>query len=564
MDNEQTAQPETTASSAETKKTNPVVKFFRHYLFDDEDDHGADGVNFTRILLIILSGWLVFWTVLPCIALANDFVDVLENIVWGRHFQFGFDKNPYAGPFFGVGVWYLSGKAFFSSFLASQVCVFTGIFCVFQVAKRILPLRTAFLAAATLLLINFYGIKATELCDDVMELAVWPLTMLFVYLGVKGDPKKTWLYWLCAGFFAGLAMMVKYFAPAMYVCVAIPLLFTKEGRAVFRKPQFYLAAIPFVLVVLPNVLWLLSNDFKPMQYAAGRAALSDGGSAAASIPLSDHFTRPLKAIDRAAGVFGVAVIFFALFFPWRRKREDRAQYSAFDRVFVWSCCWGSFGSALLFSLVTGGKINYSWVVPCFPFLGVWLFMVWSPRITRIKARAYLGAVLLMGFVFGVIFVLRSLEHQGYKKRGCDYENYPGHAVAAAAANLWHEVSDQPMPYVIADRKGACNVAVYSPEAPEAFFDADVTQSQWIDPDDVRKRGGVVIGDEKQKPDSAQRVADFIKTIPKERLGETRQMQFPRAVPAWYRKMRGTPPVFNVSMRLILPEDDVKTPETQAD
>ncbi len=540
MNNEQTAQPE-------KKKTNPVVNFFRHYLFDDENDHGADGVNFTRILLIILSAWLVFWTVLPCIALANDFIDVLENIVWGRHFQFGFDKNPYAGPFFGAGVWYLSGKAFFSSFLASQVCVFTGIFCVFQVAKRILPLRTAFLAAATLILINFYGIKATELCDDVMELAVWPLTMLFVYLGVKGDPKKSWLYWLCAGFFAGLAMMVKYFAPAMYVCVAIPLLFTKEGRSVFRKPQFYLAAIPFILVVLPNVLWLFSYDFKPFQYAAGRAALSGGET----IPLSDHFTRPLKALDRAAGVFGVAVIFFALFFPWRRKREERPQICTFDRVFVWSCCWGSFASALLFSLVTGGKINYSWVVPCFPFMGVWLFMVWSPRITRIKARAYLAAVLLMGFIFGVIFVIRSLETQGYRKRGCDYENYPGHAVTAAATALWHEVSDQPMPYVVSDRKGACNVAVYSPEAPEAFFDADVTQSQWIDPDDIMKRGGILIWDEKT---DEQSLFDYMNSIPADKLGELHEMQIPRAVPAWYQKLRGTPRLFRVSMRLILPED----------
>ena len=62
---------------------------------------------------------------------------------------------------------------------------------------------------------------------------------------------------------------------------------------------------------------------------------------------------------------------------------------------MWSCCWGSLASALLFSLVTGGKINYSWVVPCFPFMGVWLFMAWSPRITRKKANAYLTAVLLM-------------------------------------------------------------------------------------------------------------------------------------------------------------------------
>ena len=77
MNTEQTAQPE-------TKKTTPVVSFFRHYLFDDENNHACNGVNFSRILLIILSAWMVFWTVLPCIALANDFIDVLENIVWGR------------------------------------------------------------------------------------------------------------------------------------------------------------------------------------------------------------------------------------------------------------------------------------------------------------------------------------------------------------------------------------------------------------------------------------------------------------------------------------------------
>ena len=110
MNDTQTAEPE-------KNRPNPFVNFFRHYLFDDEKDSGQDGVNYTRILLIILLSWMVFWTVLPCISLANDFVDVLENIVWGRHFQFGFDKNPYAGAFFGVGVWRLSGKAFLISFL---------------------------------------------------------------------------------------------------------------------------------------------------------------------------------------------------------------------------------------------------------------------------------------------------------------------------------------------------------------------------------------------------------------------------------------------------------------
>jgi len=550
------------SASDTPRKPSPFVNFFRHYLFDDEKDDAQTTINYTRILLIILFSWMVFWTVLPCISLANDFVDVLENIVWGRHFQFGFDKNPYAGAFFGVGVWQLGGKAFFSSFLASQVCVFIGIFSVYQVAKRIFPPRTAFLAAITLLLINFYGIKATELCDDIMEHAVWPLTMLFVYLGVRGEEKNRWAYWLGAGFFAGLSLMVKYFAPAMYLCVGIPLLFTKEGRSMFRKPQFYLALIPFILVILPNVFWLFAFGSKPFEYAAGRAGLGEENV----VVLADHFTRPLKALDRAAGVFGVAVIFFALFFPWRRDREARPKYSNFDKVFVWSCCWGSLASALLFSLVTGGKINYSWLVPCFPFMGIWLFMVWSPRITRVKARAYTTAILLMGFVFGLIFVIRSLETQGYRKKGCDYENYPGHAVAAAAVELWHTVSAEPLPFVVADRSGACSVAVYSPEAPEAFFSADVRQSQWVDPAEFFQRGGVMIWDErderhglvevmnqKLKTLPIKRDGEVQKTpIPDERLGEVRTYEFDRAVPAWYQKLRGKPKPVTIYMRLILP------------
>lgn len=134
-------------------------------------------------------------------------------------------------------------------------------------------------------------------------------------------------------------------------------------------------------------------------------------------------------------------------------------------------------------------------------------------------------------------------------------------MTAAATALWHEVSDKPMPYVISDRKGSCNVSVYSPEAPEAFFDADVTQSQWIDPEDIMKRGGVLVWDEKT---DEQSLFDYMNSIPADKLGELHEMQIPRAVPAWYRKLRGTPKLFRVSMRVILPESAVKTPEAQTE
>ena len=175
----------------------------------------------------------------------------------------------------------------------------------------------------------------------------------------------------------------------------------------------------------------------------------------------------------------------------------------------------------------------------------------------------------MGFVFGLIFVIRSLETQGYRKKGCDYENYPGHAVAKAAVELWHTVSTEPLPFVVADRSGACSVAVYSPEAPEAFFTADVRQSQWVDPEEFFKRGGVMIWDERDERHGVveemnkklknlpiKHDGEVRKTpIPDERIGEVQTYEFDRAVPAWYQKLRGKPKPVTIRMRLILPEEN---------
>ena len=107
------------------------------------------------------------------------------------------------------------------------------------------------------------------------------------------------------------------------------------------------------------------------------------------------------------------------------------------------------------------------------------------------------------------------------------------------------------------------------EAPEAFFTADVRQSQWVDPADFFKRGGVMIWDDR---DERHGVVDAmnqkLKTlpirrdgevqptaIPKERIGEVQTYEFDRAVPAWYRKLRGKPKPVTIHMRLILPEED---------
>ena len=145
-----------------------------------------------KIFRWFVLGWFVYWSVLPLLSLDNEFIDALENIVWGSHFQFGYDKNPYFGPWLGFGAWVLTGRTLWFNAFLCQSFVLIGFSSVYALAKKLLPPSLALISALSLAAINFYGMKSVEFCDDVMELGLWPLMMLFLYRALtRGNVSRT-------------------------------------------------------------------------------------------------------------------------------------------------------------------------------------------------------------------------------------------------------------------------------------------------------------------------------------------------------------------------------------
>lgn len=219
--------------------------------------------------------------------------------------------------------------------------------------------------------------------------------------------------------------------------------------------------------------------------------------------------------------------FFLLFF----RRDDAMPSGRFDRRFVAILAWGPFILTLLFSVVSGGSINYSWVVPCFPLLGLFFVLWFKPYINAFSLRAFTGFILLLGVVFVTIFVVRSLWQQPYLKRGCDYENFPGKALAARLTAEWRRQYAVPLPFVIGDRRESCNIAVYSTDRPEAYFSANPNFSQWIDENEIREKGALILfdGRKKRRPKWLGRLAEagFAMTP---RSGSRKSLGGPRLVP----------------------------------
>lgn len=506
--------------------------------------------SFDRIFRWFAVCWFLFWSLLPLISLSNEFIDPLENIVWGRHFQLGYDKNPYLGAWLGHGFWLLTGKTLWINSVLSQCFVLLGFCSVYALAKKMLSPAAALIAVLSLAFINFYGMKSVEFCDDVMELGLWPLTLLFFYRALTrgnrfGD-------WLATGAFLGLSFMTKYYALVIAIPMLAVLLLTAKGRKAWITPAIYAAAVLGFAITLPNLIWLLKNEMVAVDYALGRAGIGGG-----AVAWTRHLTNPLSALNRALGVVFLPFVFMlALVFPRPAEKRTLSEEERFDRFFLYCFAVGPMGITLLFSLCSGAKINYSWVVPCFPLLPMLVLHHLRPMLNPVRVRCFLGSVIVMALVFGSVFLIRSVWWQAYGKDNCDYENYPGKELSAVLTKIWHDRYHSPLPYVIGDRESTCNLAVYSSDRPEAYFSANPKFSQWIDEEDIRKRGAILLweADEEEEEDGKPH---FLKRFagPEWNVTPPMKVQVPRAAPLWFRRLTGREPAaFTAVYYFIEPAD----------
>ena len=238
-------------------------------IFDIETD--SEGRKSFKWLVIFCIALFALWSALPMILLENTYIDILENIVWSRHFQFGYDKNPYFGAWLTQACYILSGHGIWINYVLSQLSVLIGFLCVWKLARSFLPPLQSLISVMLLTGVLFYGSKTIEFNDDVLEIALWSLSMLFFHRALT---KQQLLDWLFVGLWTGLAFMTKYYGLVLFASMGLVMLLTKEGRGSFRKPGPWLSLALFLVLSLPNIVWLWQNDFVAIRYAMGRAKLS--------------------------------------------------------------------------------------------------------------------------------------------------------------------------------------------------------------------------------------------------------------------------------------------------
>ncbi len=489
-----------------------------------------------RNFAFILLAWMVLWTVWPSLCVGNVFIDVAENIAWGNHFQFGYDKNPYFGAWLSRAVFGLCPSEY-AFYLMSQLSVFLGLSALYFLTLDATGDRfVAFAAGTTALLIPFFSQSASEFNDDVLSIALWGLSALCFCRSIERD---SWKYWLATGLFFGLALMTKYLAGALILPLGLLLFTTREGRKCWKRPGLYLAVAVSLLLTLPNLIWLCRHDFIAISYACGRAELDEPHG------WLDHVTGALDTLGDFLSRLILPALALCLFRRGPKKTQD-----TFGQKLIWHAALGPIALSVLFALTTGGTVLVSWLTPYFVFATPLMAMWYRPVPERRAFKRFASFMIVAASLTVVAFGYEYLHKRPYLK-GSGYTVWPGRAVADRLTRNWHEQYGTPLPYVIGRRKPSCNVVFYSPDRPVAFFDHKVALSPWIDPADVRRRGAVILWEEDVLPPYWEDYADRAVRLP--------DLELELAGASWYRKLAGPLRMVTIHAAFVPPQAETPAP-----
>lgn len=243
------------------------------------------------------------------------------------------------------------------------VLLFAGSsWLLFALTRRLFGARAGVWSVLTLNVSAFFTVAAGScvlpdgpLVFCLLAAACQLARMFFTPEGQERlDDRAMGWSWLAAGAWIGLAGLSKYQAVLFALGVAVFALSTRRGRASFRGPWPYLAALVAAAIVSPVLIWNAQNHWASFAFQGGRAAPA-------------HGFRPAAVL---AALLGQA----ALLLPWIFVPLALAGYRGLQAgppdQRRWLCIALSAPGILLFSLtpIWGQTSLPHWSMPSWLFL----------------------------------------------------------------------------------------------------------------------------------------------------------------------------------------------------
>ena len=402
-------------------------------------------INANKILTVFLLSHFAIWVLVPSITNHNLPLDTIEALAWGSNLDWGFNKHPPLSAF-AVEVFYqIFGSQDWAYYFLSQICVVTSFFVVWKFSEYFFQNKIYSLIAVLLLEgIYFYNYTTPEFNVYVCELAFWALTVYYCW---KGFEKNDYASWLLFGFFSGLGVLSHYLF--IYLLCAMDVFFIY--LIINKKINFkcLISYVPFLLVLLPHLIWLTENNYITITYALHRTGLSEPN-------FLDHFIHPLIFLGKQIGIL---VPFFLMVLLLVSKLKTNFNFKDKKLLFLLTINIIPIILMFLTSMLMGVKVRTMWMTPFYLFFGVLLIYIFQSQINLNKLKYFVSLFLIL-FIFSP-FAYAYISITQTDKR----TDYPGKEHAIEVQKRWDKKFESKINVVLGNEWLAGNLSYHLKSRP---------------------------------------------------------------------------------------------------
>ena len=409
--------------------------------------------NLRNLFYIFLSAHLIIWIAVPSLTNSNLPLDTIEALAWSSNLDWGFSKHPPMSAF-AVEIFYqIFGPQDWAYYLLSQIFVIISFFVVFKFAEDFFENKFFSLLSVLLLEgIYFYNYTTPEFNVYVCELPFWSLTVFYCWKGLKDNKIIDWLLF---GLFAAAGILSHYLF--VYLLVAMDVFFL---YMIFKKKinfKCLISLVPFLIVLLPHLIWLTENDYITVTYGLHRTGTGEQN-------FLDHIIHPLIFLVKQIGILAPFLLMLLLL-----VYKFKAKFTFVDKKLLFLLTINIVPILLMFltSMIMGVKIRTMWMTPFYLFFGVLIIYIFKLQINLNKLKNF-------GSVFLILFLLPPFTYAYVSITETDKRtDYLGKEIAKATEKVWKLNSKELINYVGSDEWHAGNLSYNLKSRPKVVITSEV-------------------------------------------------------------------------------------------
>ncbi len=433
-----------------------------------------------RVALALLWAYGAAWFLYGVIAKSSQDLnaDMAEEVIWAREPALGYPKHPPLVAYV-VRLWFsVFPTADWAFTLLAVVNVCIGLYLAFKLCSLWLDGEKRAAVLFLLAVIPFYNVIGLKFDQNSLLIPLWALGMLALLRSIE----TRHIGWAAlTGLAAAAAILTKYWSAFFLVALALTALCDRRRGIYLRSAAPWVTALVFIVVVLPHAVWLVRENFPPLNWiATRRAALS-----------AADFLRSLAEYSFGTiGYASVAIVLVALLFrPSGAAVRDSWFVTAPARRAATLLFWTPLLLPIPVAVVHKTDLLSLWNVPSLNLLPVMMLaspLVVAPRIAVMRLAAMATAITVI-FVAASPFAALAILKSGV-------ENNAAYAELAAAAALheWRATSKAPLRLLAGPFALASSAAFYIPDRPSTYADFSPYLSPWADDARIAREGVAII------------------------------------------------------------------------